>query len=335
MTATTPDRSKEGVALAAALALACLGLVPPVAAAGLRVAVVSDLNEGYGSTRYGPAVHRAIERIVAIRPDLVLCAGDMVAGQRRRPALTRPELEAMWEGFHAAVSAPLLAAGLPLAVTPGNHDASGYVGFALEREVYREQWAARVPRLEILDREAYPFRYAFAAGGALFVSLDVTTTGALARGQKTWLRELLRGRGSGFRWRIAFSHLPVWAFTQGREQDISADRELEEILREGRVDLYLNGHHHAFYPAVKDGLRHVSQACLGAGPRALLGTQKRSVRGFTLLDLRDDGTITVSALVEPDFTHVLDLRSLPERIDAPGGPLVREDLVPGPPIRNP
>lgn len=93
--------------------------------------------------------------------------------------------------------------------------------------------------------------------------------------------------------------------TRGRELDITADRELEEILREGRVDLTLSGHHHALYPAVKDGLRDVSQSCLGAGPRALLGTQQRSLRSFTHLDLRDDGTIAVSALVEPDFTRPL------------------------------
>ncbi len=315
MTATTPR------ALAAVF-VGIFSLLPPLAGAGLRVAVVSDLNGSYGSTRYDPGVHRAVARIVALRPDLVLCTGDMVAGQRR-PPLTRPELEAMWSAFHRAVSEPLAAAGIPLAVTPGNHDASGYEGFALEREVYREQWERRLPVLESVDGAAYPFRYALAAGGALFISLDVTRTGALDPEQKQWLRDLLLRQGGSFRWRIAFGHLPVWAVARGRERDITADRGLENVLREGGVDLYLSGHHHAFYSAVKDSVRYVFQGCVGAGPRALLGTDRAAPRSFTLLELRDDGTVRVSALAGPGFEREVDASLLPERIDAPGGPLVR------------
>ena len=96
------------------------GAAPPVP---LRVVVISDLNGSYGSTTYAARVADAVEVIVEMRPDLVISTGDMVAGQRQ-PHLTEAEVRAMWAAFHRTVTAPLEAAGIPLAVTPGNHDAS-------------------------------------------------------------------------------------------------------------------------------------------------------------------------------------------------------------------
>ena len=101
----------------------------------LRVAVISDLNGSYGSTRYSARVAAAIERVIALEPDLVISTGDMVAGQRR-PVLTEREVRAMWAAFHAEVTEPLSRAGIPLAVTPGNHDASAYGGFEQERDLF-------------------------------------------------------------------------------------------------------------------------------------------------------------------------------------------------------
>ena len=92
-------------------------------AAPLRVVVISDLNGSYGSVTYEPRVTAAVRAIIAMKPDLVISTGDMVAGQRR-PHLTETEVRAMWDAFHRTVTAPLEAAGIPLAVTPGNHDAS-------------------------------------------------------------------------------------------------------------------------------------------------------------------------------------------------------------------
>ena len=46
----------------------------------------------------------------------------------------------MWQGFRAAVIEPLRRAGIALAPTPGNHDASP--SFAKERAEYIKQWPA-------------------------------------------------------------------------------------------------------------------------------------------------------------------------------------------------
>ena len=127
----------------------------------LHVAVISDLNDSYGSTTYSRAVGDAVAKIIQLGPDLVLCTGDMVAGQQ-----AGLDYGAMWDGFHEVVSEPLQDAGIPLAVTPGNHDASGYPAFEGEREVYADEWAARRPAVGTGDRRR-PARFVPVGGSAL------------------------------------------------------------------------------------------------------------------------------------------------------------------------
>jgi 3',5'-cyclic AMP phosphodiesterase CpdA len=301
---------------------------PATAFAALRVAVISDLNGSYGSTQYEPTVSAAVQRIAELKPDLVISTGDMVAGQRLHPPLDEPAVQAMWTSFHGAVTEPLAKARIPFAVTPGNHDASAYATFAVERETFRREWLARKPALRFVDDSGYPFRYAFSVGQVLFVSLDVTRVGAIDADEKRWLDELLGREAPRFRHRVVFSHLPVYPFTHGRETEVSADHDLERILRRHGVEVYLSGHHHAFYPGYREGIRFVSQACLGAGPRALLGAGTRSERAITLLEVADDGHLTVRALAAPDFTREIDRSSLPRSIASRYGTLVRDDLRP-------
>jgi len=312
-------------ALALVLGLA-LAVWPAASHAALRVAVISDLNGSYGSTKYEPTVSAAVQRIVELKPDLVISTGDMVAGQRLHPPLASSAVSAMWSSFHATVTEPLATARIPLAVTPGNHDASAHEAFSLERESFRREWLARKPAVRFVDDVGYPFRYAFAAGDVLFVSLDVTRVGVIDADQRRWLEQLLARDAARFRHRIVFSHLPVYPFTQGRETEVSADHELERFLRKHGVEMYLSGHHHAFYPGYRNGIRFVSQACLGAGPRALLGTSARSMRAITLLEISDDGHLTVRALAAPEFKQEIDLSSLPRSIPTRFGTLIRDDL---------
>ena len=317
----------RALAIALLLAVASLLAQGPSFAAPLRVVVISDLNGSYGNTHYEPAVASAVQRIVEIGPGLVISTGDMVAGQRRHPPLAQPAVDAMWASFHAAVSDPLQSAGIPFAVTPGNHDASAYETFAPERRIYRDQWLARRPDVRFVDDARYPFQYAFAVGPALFVSLDVTRVGEIGADQRRWLDELLAREAPRFRHRVVFSHLPVYPFTHGRETEVSADHALEEILRRHGVELYLSGHHHAFYPGYHQGIRYVSQACVGAGPRALIGQAARSRRAITLLEIPDQGPIAVRALAAPDFQREIDRSTLPDRIVSRYGTLVRDDLA--------
>jgi len=306
------------------------GLWRPVAAqaaAPTRVVVLSDFNESYGSTRYNPAIRRAVARTIALRPDVVLSTGDMVAGQRLAPPLGRPALEAMWAAFHDHVTTPLAAAGLGLAVTPGNHDASSGARFALERQVFREQWLRHRPVLDYVDDAHYPLRYAFRAGGALFVSLDATHVGHVSTAEREWLARLLSTEGRRMAHRVVFSHVPLWPFAVGRERDALADPMLEAVLQHGAVGLHLSGHHHAYFPGFKDGVRYVSQGCLGAAPRALLGMHQRSARTITVIELGADGQAVVEAYGGDHFDEPVPRQALPERIMSRAATLVRDDLA--------
>lgn len=284
------------------------------------MAVVSDLNGSYGSTRYGAPVHAAVERLIAWRPDLVLSTGDMVAGQR--PGL---DYRAMWAGFHAAVTDPLSRAGIPFAVTPGNHDASAYRRHAVERRVFVSEWRARRPRVAYLDDTHYPLRYSFVAGPALFVSMDATVTGPLDAEQHQWIEaQLEAGRDRPVK--ILFGHLPLYPFAQGREHEVLADAELERIAREHGVTAILSGHHHAYYPGRRGALRLVGTSCLGAGPRALLGTDEPSPRSLLLLDIDDGALRSVEAFAGTAYDEPIPPGSLPDAVGPEETRIHRDDL---------
>lgn len=298
--------------------LAVLLWVLPASAQPLKVVVISDLNGSYGSTDYSLRVTDAIDWIIKTSPDLVISTGDMVAGQRT-PVLSETQVRRMWSAFHEAVSDPLAQAGIPLAVTPGNHDASAYKAFAAERRVYADEWTRRKPDLNFIDDAGYPFFYVFEMRGVRFASLDATTLGPLQGEQHARLRSTFEGEETT----ITFSHLPLFPFAIKREREIIGDPLLESLYKELNVDLHLSGHHHAYWPGYKDGVVYVSQACLGGGPRALIGTTARAPHALTVLTIHQDGTMKVEARVAPDYEQVIDNTKLPRKI----GELTRLDIV--------
>lgn len=277
-------------------------------APSLVVVAIADINSSYGSTTYTEPVHAAVRRILELRPDLVLGVGDMVAGQR-----AGVDSAAMWAGFREAVADPLERAGVPLALTPGNHDASGYDDFAAERAAFVDEWSRRRPAgVEMLDGRAYPLRYAFTMGPALFVSLDATETGAMAREQLDWLRRQLEA-GASRTAKIVFGHLPIRPVAIGRENDWIGGSELEALLEAHGVDVYLSGHHHAYYPSRTGSLRQVALGCL-AGPRPLIGTDRPSPRTLVVLRASATGDVTVEPYTGVRFDEPVDVSTLPAQV---------------------
>jgi 3',5'-cyclic AMP phosphodiesterase CpdA len=286
----------------------------------LRIAVISDLNGSYGSTGYGAAVSDAVAEIIARRPDLVISTGDMIAGQRGSPKFTAAELGTMWAAFHATVSDRLEAAGIPFLVTAGNHDASAYPGFEAERAAYAAAWDDRRPGMTLIDDTDWPFRVAAEQDGVLLIGLDATRSGPLASGDMHWLTALLESEAGRHRNVILFGHLPLMPISQGREKDVLADSALFDLARGAGVDLWLSGHHHAFYSGTAGGILFVAQGALGDGPRKLIGEVETSPKAFTWIEIGDDGAIRVSAFSAPGFGASVAGDSLPPRLgDAPFG----------------
>ena len=284
--------------------------------APLVVAVISDLNGGYGDPTYEAPVHTAVQRIIDVHPDLVLCAGDMVAGQQGGL-----DYRAMWRGFHAAVSDPLAAAGIPLAVSPGNHDASGYGGFEGERRIYADEWSARRPAVDFTDDADYPFRYAFTVGQALFVALDDTLVGPMGAAGHDWVDARLSDRAD-LPVKVVFGHVPIRPFTQGREQEILDDGVLEDLLVAQDVTVFISGHHHGYFPGRHAGLRQVGMPCLGSGSRRLVGTNTVSPRGLVFFRIEAGGITELEGYTGGDMTTRIERSSLPASV----GVLTRDDL---------
>ena len=152
------------------------GLYAPVRR-DIRLAVISDLNSQYGSTTYAPEVDKAIRLIPDWQPDLVLCGGDMIAGQKL--SLSIAQIEAMWEAFDHHVAAPLRKAKIPFGFTIGNHDGSGAIAkdkliFAQERDLAAAYWndPAHDPGLNFLDRAQFPFYYSFLKDNIFYLVWD-------------------------------------------------------------------------------------------------------------------------------------------------------------------
>ena len=108
----------------------------------LKIMVISDLNDSYGSVTYSVDVTAVIGEIKHIRPDIILCGDDMVAGQKA--SFTEERLNEMWESFDRHILRPVEGMGIPFGFTLGNHDASP--GYLKDRAAARSFWARLIFR---------------------------------------------------------------------------------------------------------------------------------------------------------------------------------------------
>ncbi|GAB4340420.1 MAG: metallophosphoesterase [Cyanophyceae cyanobacterium] len=294
----------------------------------LRIATISDLNGPYGSTTYRETVHRAIALLPSWRPDLVLCGGDCVAGQKLD--LTRSQLDAMWAGFDRHIAAPLRTAGLPLAVTMGNHDASGSLTsdgqyrFASDRAAAAAYWQRTQGSLGLdwIDRRDFPFYYSLRlrdpSGRSVYILVwDASTARIPAAIAERADRDLASPAAQGAALRLVMGHMPFYPIAPGRDTPgnyLEGGDRWVSLLQRHRVSAYLSGHHHAYFPARVGSLDLLHLGNLGDGARPLLGSDRPPVQTLTLLDLfLDRGAIERTTYDLVNLTP-LDERQLPAQI---------------------
>jgi 3',5'-cyclic AMP phosphodiesterase CpdA len=285
-----------------------------------KIAVISDLNSGYGSTTYSKDITKAIDNIInhKSKPDIVIATGDLVAGMSKK--LASSTFAKMWKSFHSKVSSKLKAAGIKFFPTPGNHDASSYSGYKRERAEYARQWPKenKPSGVTYIDESDYPFKYAFVLKNNLYISLDITTgheftpKNGKPSNQFTWVENILK-KSTSYDRIITFGHIPIIPVAIKRESGYIRDNfGLLNLFKRYNVDYYLNGHHHTYYPGDIEGLLHITQGCLGSGQRKLIGgnglTQPKS---YTLIKIAEVDSI--SAIKIKDL-KVLNHKSLPAKI---------------------
>ena len=281
-----------------------------------KIAVISDLNSGYGSTLYHPDVKATLKELDSIKPDMILCAGDMVAGQKL--ALTEQNLAEMWQSFNTNVLTPIKAMKIPFAFTVGNHDASP--NFAKDRQMAKRFWNENQNQLGLkyVDQTNFPFYYSYSQNDVFFISWDAA--GALVQADVfKWMQDQLNSENAKkAKLRIVLGHLPIYAIVESKNKPgevLAATQQIVDFFKLNKVDLYISGHQHAYYPAQEKGLRLLNTGCIGEGPRQLIGNPTAATRAYTIIEvpIKDYKNFKYKTFIPQQKTEI-KLSNLPDSV---------------------
>ncbi|MGV2826602.1 metallophosphoesterase family protein [Myxosarcina sp. GI1(2024)] len=302
----------------------------------VRIAVISDLNGVYGATDYEPEVDKAIALLPFWQPDLVLCSGDMVAGQN--PALTTEEIKAMWTAFDDHVTAPLRRYKIPFGLTIGNHDASSALGvegqylFQQERDLAAAYWQnpQHDPGVQFGDRFEFPFYYTFEARGIFFLVWDGSSS-HIPADKLAWVEKTLANpQAQQGKMRILLGHLPLYGVAVGRDEPgevMDNSEELRAMLERYNVHTYISGHHHAYYPGHRGKLQLLHTGILGSGMRPLIDSSLQPQKTLSIVDIDfDTASLSTYTTYDMQTLQLIDMEKLPRFLTAHNGIVLRRDV---------
>ncbi|MBW4667370.1 MAG: metallophosphoesterase [Cyanomargarita calcarea GSE-NOS-MK-12-04C] len=302
----------------------------------VRLVVISDLNSVYGSTDYDPEVDKGIALIPFWKPDMVVCSGDMVAGQS--PTLSEPQIKAMWAAFDEHVAAPLRRAKLPYGFTIGNHDASSAVGikgnflFQKERDLASAYWndPEHDPGVKFIDKFEFPFYYTFEYKDIFFMAWDGSSS-RIPKDKLQWVEKTLASpKAQAAKMRILLSHLPLYAVAVGRNQPgdvIDNADEMREMLERYQVHTYISGHHHSYYPGHRGKLQLLHMGIVGSGPRPLIDAKTPPWKALTVVDINfKSPELTTYTTYDIRTLKVIKNEQLPRFLAGHNGIVLRRDV---------
>ena len=299
-----------------------------------RIVVISDLNSQYGATDYEPEVDEAIALIPRWQPDLVLCGGDVIAGQKAD--LTKSQIEAMWAAFDLHIAEPLRKYKVPYGFTIGNHDGSGAfkngsLVFERERDLAKAYWLQQQDRLGLnfVDRANFPFYYTFQQDEIFFLVWDASTHN-ISQQQLDWVERSLRTPAAQQATaKIVIGHLPLYPIAEAKNKPgeyLANGRELRSLLSQNRVLMYISGHHHAYYPGKITELELLHAGALGQGARELINSNLSLGQTVTVIDLELATPQITYTTYSAEAWNTISLEDLPASIPSIDGDILRHDL---------
>ena len=311
--------------------------IPQPARGDVRLLVISDLNSAYGSTEYDEEVHLAIKMIPFWQPDLVLCIGDMIAGQK--PSLTPTQIRSMWQSFDANIAQPIRKLNLPFGFTIGNHDASSAVAFdknkflfQQERDLAVEYWQNpnHDPQVNFLDRYEFPFYYTFTQDDLFFLVWDGSSS-RIPPDKLAWVEKSLASQAAqNAKMRVVIGHLPLYGIAEGRDSPgevLNNSEQLRQLMVKYQVHTYISGHHHAYYPAHKGELQLLYTGALGGGPRTLIAGNNPPMKTITVVDINfAEDTLTTYTTYNLKNFELVNSQQLPRLLMGHNGMVIRRDL---------
>ena len=296
-----------------------------------RIVVISDLNSQYGATEYEPEVEQAIALIPQWQPDLVLCGGDMIAGQKA--SLTPAQIRAMWAAFERHIALPLRQQKIPFGFTIGNHDGSGAIKeqtliFAQERELAQEYWQQSDTHLNLVDRANFPFYYTFEQNGIFFLVWDASTA-EISPQQLDWIEQTLKSPAAQqASIRMVLGHLPLYpvAKTKNKPGEYLAQGEkLRSLLSANQVFGYVSGHHHVYYPGRIENLELLHAGALGQGERQLIDSKLLPQKTLIVMDFNLTEMVSTYTAYDAATWNKIPLEQLPDFIPYEEGKIWRWD----------
>lgn len=305
-------------------------LPDPVERGEIRFFIMSDLNSSFGSTDYQWQVDSTVVWLPRYAPDMVLSAGDLVAGQDR--SLSDDEITAMWDGFERHIADSLRSYNIPYAPAMGNHDGSNaHPDFQREREkakAYFNQedldWG-----IDFVDQANFPFWYSFEIDDVFFLVWDATSAN-IPDENLSWMKEQLEtDRAQEASMRIVMGHLSLYPVAVGRNrlgELLNDPDDLLEILETYDVHTYISGHNHAYYPGKRGDVDLLNSGALGSGPRQILGSPDESRHVFTIVDVWPDEGRTVYTSVDARTAEIIEKNELPRYTQGVNGYVIRRDL---------
>jgi len=322
---TSPSKQK--------ISAAPQGLDKPPVRGDVRIVVISDLNSQYGSTSYEMEVDRAIKMIPDWQGDLVICGGDMIAGQKH--SLSDSNVQAMWEAFDQHIARPLRQAKIPLGFTVGNHDASGSqiggkLSFARDRNLAAQYWQQHDPGLNFIDRQGFPFYYTFSQKDVFYLVWDASCD-TIPPEQLIWAEKSLSSPAAkNAKLRLVIGHLPLYGIAKGRDNAgnyLTKAEELRKLLESHNVHTYISGHDHAYYPAKRGKLELLYTGALGADPRQLIQGSLTPYKTLTVIDIDLKSKATIYTTYNMRELSLVDITTLPKEIKSPTKTLTRRDIA--------
>ena len=302
----------------------------------VRFVVISDLNDYYGATTYPQEVDKGVKLIPFWNPDMVLCSGDMVAGQD--PTLTDTRLREMWAAFDKQVAAPIRQMKLPYGFTVGNHDSSSALGvsgkflFERERTATAEYWKdpAHDSGVAFIDKFEFPFYYTYEFKDIFFLVWDGSSS-HIPKEKLAWVEKALSSeKAQSAKMRVLLGHLPLYSVAVGRNQsgDVmdNAD-QLRAMLEKYKVHTYISGHHHTYYPAHRGKMQLLHMGILGAGPRPFIDSPLPPRKSITVLDVKfNSPDLTTYTTYDMQTLQVIENKELPRYVVGVNGLLMRRDV---------
>lgn len=322
------------LAIAMLIALACshrfnmVNNLETVHKKTFKIAVISDLNSSYGSISYSAEVSAVIKELALINPDIILCGGDMVAGQKA--SLTEQNIKDMWQGFNQTVLKPVQQLNIPFGFTLGNHDASPT--YHTDRSLAKQFWVDNVEatNLHFIDSSHYPFYFSYTQNNVFFISWDAA--GSKIPGEVyDWMKIQLRSKTAKIAGlRILLGHLPLYPIVEHKNKPGEVNANPDSALsffKDHEIDLYISGHQHAFYPAQKEGVRLLNAGCIGEGERKIMGHTDTAKKAYTIIEIpvQSPKQFSYSTYV-PVTNQLIDQQTLPDSVVGFSSVLRREDL---------